>query len=135
MTLEDTFQKCTRASQGTNSSAQQQSHFKTKADILSHPMCKLKEQTVNILQSFPTSATAGKGQKDLLQQLQKLNEQPPQAHNLQQHLSSYVKANILICKAITAKESVPAGYGQGNVARQIIPQGNVAFHEHYFTQS
>lgn len=35
ITLNDTFQNCARASQGANSSAQQQSNFKTKADILS----------------------------------------------------------------------------------------------------
>lgn len=50
---------------------------------------------------------------------QKLKEPPPQEHTTQQHLSSNVKVSIF--KAITAKESIPEGYGQRNTGRLIIP--------------
>lgn len=107
-------------------------------------MCKVKEhpmQTVCILYPFsnlPMQVQARRTYSNSLSQCcsnladQNLEEPPPQAYTTQQHLNSKVKANIPICKAITAKESIPEGYGQGNMGRQIIPQGNVAFHAYYF---
>lgn len=43
-----------------------------------------------------------------------------------------MKANILICKAITAKENIPEGHGQDSMWRWITPQRNIEFHVYYF---